>query len=49
MLSERDEEGTQIYITPTAEQFGRILDRGLLFDSSCSEFERIIPLQEHIY
>ncbi len=48
-LSERDEEGTQIYITPTAEQFGRILDRGLLFDASCSEFERIIPLQEHIY
>jgi len=49
MLSERDEEGTQIYITPTAEQFGRLLNRGLLFDSSCSEFERIFPLQEHIY
>jgi len=49
MLTERDEEGTQIYITPTAEQFGRILNRGLLFDSTCSEFERIIPLQEHIY
>ncbi|TLP81722.1 hypothetical protein [Maribacter sp. ACAM166] len=49
MLTEGDEEGTQIYITPTAEQFGRILDRGLLFNSSCSEFERIIPLPEHIY
>ncbi len=49
MLTERNEEGTQIYITPTAEQFGRILNRGLLFDSTCSEFERIVPLQEHIY
>lgn len=49
MLSERDGESTQIYVTPTAEQFGRILDRGLLFDTSCSEFERIIPLEKHIY
>ncbi|WP_273568089.1 hypothetical protein [Maribacter halichondriae] len=49
MLSERDSESTQIYITPTAEQFGRILDRGLLFDTSCSEFERIIPIEEHFY
>jgi len=48
-LSERDEEGTQIYITPTAEQFGRILDRRLLFDASCSEFERIFPMEEYIY
>jgi len=49
LLSERDDRGTQIYITPTAEQFARILDRGLLFDASCTEFERIIPLEEHIY
>jgi len=49
ILSEHDKEGTQIYITPTAEQFARILDRGLLFDASCTEFERIIPLEEHIY
>jgi hypothetical protein len=49
ILSEPQEEGTQIYISPTAEQFGRILDRGLLFNSSCSEFERIIPLEEHLY
>lgn len=49
MLSEHDSESTQIYITPTAEQFGRILDRGLLFDTSCSEFERIIPLKEPFY
>ena len=49
ILSEPQEEGTQIYITPTAEQFGRILDRGLLFYASCSEFERIIPLEEHFY
>jgi len=48
-LSKRNEERTQIYITPTIEQFGRILDRGILFDASCSEFERIIPLQEQIY
>ena len=49
MLSGRDSESTQIYITPTAEQFGRILDRGLLFETSCSEFERIIPLEERFY
>ncbi len=49
ILSEPQEERTQIYITPTAEQFGRILDRGLLFDASCSEFERIIPLEEYFY
>lgn len=48
-LADQDEKGTQIYITPTAEQFGRILDRGLLFDASCSEFERIIPLEDYLY
>ena len=49
ILSEPQEERTQIYITPTAEQFGRIIVRGLLFDASCSEFERIIPLEEYFY
>jgi len=49
ILSGRDSESTQIYILPTAEQFGRILDRGLLFDTYCSEFERIIPLEERFY
>lgn len=48
LLSEHDEKHNQIFITPTAEQFGRILDRGLLFDNSCFEFERIIPLKEPI-
>ncbi len=48
-LSEDDERGMQISITPTAEQFGRILDKGLLFDAYCTEFERIMPLEEHIY
>ena len=49
MLSKNDDQGTQIYITPTSEEFGQILDWGLLFDTSCSEFERIIPLEEHFY
>ncbi|WP_289644288.1 hypothetical protein [Maribacter aestuarii] len=49
MLSENGEKSTQIYITPTAEQFGRILDRGLLFDTYCLEFERIIPQEERFY
>ncbi|MBT8185243.1 MAG: hypothetical protein KJN76_10405 [Eudoraea sp.] len=48
-LAEQDEKGTQILITPTAEQFGRILDRGLLFDTSCLEFERVIPIEDHLY
>lgn len=49
IVSENKERGTQIYITPTAEQFGRILDGGLLFGTSCSEFERIRPSEEHLY
>ncbi len=49
IVSKNSDRGTQIYITPTADQFGRILDKGLLFSTSCSEFERIIPMEEHIY
>lgn len=48
-LTESNDFQKQIYITPTAKQFGYILERGVLFDTSCSEFERIIPLEEHIY
>jgi hypothetical protein len=48
-LTKLDGKETQIYLTPTAEQFGRILDQGLLFGSSCSQFEPIIPFNEHIY
>jgi ribosomal protein S24E len=49
ILSRNGDSGTQILITPTAEAFGRILDRGLLFDTTCSEFERIFPGEAHIY
>jgi hypothetical protein len=49
ITSKNSERGTQIHITPTADQFGRILEKGLLFNTSCSEFERIIPMEEHIY
>ncbi len=49
ITSKNSDRGTQIYITPTADQFGRILEKGLLFSTSCSEFERIIPMKEHIY
>ena len=48
-LSGDDDPRKQIFITPTAEQFGRILDQGVLFHATCTEFERIIPFEEHIY
>jgi hypothetical protein len=44
-LAKRDEKETQILITPTKEEFDLILQRRLLFDSSCTEFERIFPLR----
>ncbi len=47
-LAEDDERKSQIYITPTKNQFDQILKRGVLFEDSCSEFERIIPLKEII-
>jgi len=49
-LAKKDnDEETQIVIMPTKEEFERILQNRLLFDASCTEFERIIPLKEHIY
>ncbi len=48
-LSEGNERNTQIYITPTKEQFEQILQKGVLFQGSCSEFERIIPIQPRNY
>lgn len=48
-LSEDSYPGKQIFLTPTAEQFGRILDQGVLFDGTSTEFERIIPLEKFLY
>jgi hypothetical protein len=45
-LSKNNERKTQIYITPTKDQFDQILHRGVLFEGPCTEFERIIPLKE---
>ena len=48
-LAKKDNTETQILIRPTKEEFERILQNRLLFDASCTEFERIIPLKKHIY
>jgi hypothetical protein len=43
-LEKRDNQATQILIASTKEQFEKILQQGLLFDASCTAFERIMPL-----
>ncbi|AKA34214.1 hypothetical protein [Flagellimonas lutaonensis] len=42
-LANDNDEKTQIFITPTKEEFEQILNERLLFESSCSVFERVIP------
>ena len=49
VLKGTDSIRTQIYLKPTAKEFERIYDEGLLFDGSCTEYERIFPLKEVIY
>ena len=44
-LIQKDTTTTQILISPTKAQFAQILEKGLLFDSSCTEFERILPIK----
>jgi len=48
-LSKIKDRETQVLITPTKGQFERILQQGVLFQGSCSEFERIIPIQHWQY
>lgn len=48
-LAKRDNQETQILLTPTKEQFERILQQRLLFDTFCSDFERILPLKMDSY
>lgn len=48
-LSKNNGRDTQILIRPTKEQFEKILQEGVLFQGSCSEFERIVPLQHWEY
>ena len=48
-LKGTDSIRTQIYLKPTAKEFERIYDEGLLFNASCTEYERIFPLKEIIY
>lgn len=45
-LSEDNERKIQIFITPTKDQFDQIMHQGILFEGTCTEFERIIPLKE---
>ena len=47
-LKGTDSIRTQIYLKPTAKEFERIYDEGLLFHRSCTEYERIFPLKEVI-
>jgi hypothetical protein len=48
-MAKRDNNETQILIRPTKEQFEKILQQRLLFDGTCTEFERIIPLRRDVY
>lgn len=47
-LRSTDSVQTQIYLKPTALEFARIFDKGLLFDGSCMEYERIFPLKQFV-
>ena len=44
-LAKKNNKESQILIKPTKEEFEKILENRLLFDTSCTEFQRIIPLQ----
>lgn len=41
-----NEKTSQIKISPTMEEFDKILSKGLVFDGSCLEFKRIFPITE---
>lgn len=47
-LKDSERTQTQIYLKPTAKEFARIYDDGLLFSKSCTYYERIFPLKEII-
>lgn len=49
LLNGPDRVRTQIYLKPTAKEFERIYNEGLLFSKSCTEYKRIFPLKEIIY
>ncbi|NAY91364.1 hypothetical protein GTQ34_05475 [Muricauda sp. JGD-17] len=42
LAKDKDRE-TQIFITPTKAQFELLMDKKLLFQESCTEFERVFP------
>ncbi|MDO1513925.1 hypothetical protein Q2T41_14785 [Maribacter confluentis] len=48
LLNGPDRVRTQIYLKPTAKEFERIYNEGLLFSKSCTEYKRIFPLKEII-
>lgn len=48
MLKGTDSVRTQIYLKPTTQEFERIYEKGLLFNGSCTEYQRIFPLKELI-
>jgi len=47
-LKDSERTQTQIYLKPTAKEFARIYNDGLLFSKSCTYYERIFPLKEII-
>lgn len=42
----KDSVQTQIYLKPTAYEFERILQKGLLFQKSCTEYVKVFPVKE---
>lgn len=48
-LAKSSDKETQILIKPTKEQFEKILQQRLLFDGTCTDFERILPLRIDSY
>ncbi len=43
-LKDNNDKETQILLSPTKDEFNRILQNRLIFDASCMEFEQIFPL-----
>ena len=48
-LAKKDGKETQILLAPTKAEFDKILQQRLLFDGTCTEFERITPLRMDAY
>ena len=40
---------TQLHLTPTRAAFEKIIERGILFETSCTQYERVLPLKDYAY